>query len=325
MRRPPDVIYARQDLYTIAPAIVARLLRVPLVIEVNSEIGEELEIAGTNASARRIAAWCERSSARAASRVLVLGERLGQEVRRRTGIPSERIAITPIATHIPARHDPVAIRGSLSVDPSTFIAGFAGNLRPVQGVSVLLDAFARLDLPDLELWIIGTGAHDAILRRHAERMGQGPIRFFGGLPREDADRLLAACQILVAPFIREEYDKIAGGPISTKVLTYLASDRPVLISDIPYYEWIERIGAGVSFRSGDVEALADCIRLWHTRWRDAGAPLDDWPWKSPGPGRAFVEAGHTWKDAAERVEGILTGLIQAAGDPRPTSGARPRR
>lgn len=325
LRRRPDVIYARQDLYTIAPAIVGRLLRLPLVDEVNSEIGEELEIVGANATARRISSACERFTVRRAGRVVVLGERLGQQIRRRTGIDAKRIETAPIATHLPERSDPAEVRGALSVEPSTFVVGFAGNLRAVQGVSVLLDAFALLDLPDLQLWIMGTGAHDEILKRHAARMGQGPIRFFGGLPREGADRLLAACQILVAPFLREEYDRIAGGPISTKVLTYLASDRPVLISNIPYYDWIVRIGAGESFPSGDAGALAESIRGWRQRWLDAGAPLRDWPWKGPGPGRIHVESEHTWDHAAARIEEILDGCVREAAPPAPTSAARRER
>jgi glycosyltransferase involved in cell wall biosynthesis len=325
MRQRPDLIYARQDLYTIAPAIVARLTRVPLVLEVNSEIGEELEIAGTNAIARRISGLCERFTVRRAARVLVLGEKLGHQVMQRTGIAASRVAITPIATHLPAPSDPIATREALLVDPSTFLVGFAGNLRAVQGISVLLDAFARLDLPDLQLWIIGTGAHDAILRRHAARMGQGPIRFFGGVPRDDADRLLGACQILAAPYLREEYDRIAGGPISTKILTYLASDRPVVISDIPYYAWIERIGAGESFPSGDAGALAGRIRGWYARWRDAGGPLRGWPWQAPGPGRTLVASGHTWAHAAERVEGILAAAARGSSGAVPTSAARPGR
>jgi|GEM_PF-3851150 len=310
--RRPDVIYARQDLYTISPALVARWLRIPLVVEVSSEIGEELAIAGTNALARRLVAAAERFTMRSAAAVLVLGERIAQQVCRRTEIDRDRISITPIATHLPAPCDPAAVRAELKVAPSTFVIGFAGNLWPVQGVSVLLDAFARLDLSDAELWIIGTGVHDAILRRRASAIGRGPIRFFGGLPREDADRLLASSQILVAPYIREDYDRIAGGPISTKVLTYLASDRPVLISDIPYYDWIARIGAGESFSSGDAAALAERIAAWHARWRDAGAPLCDWPWMAPGPGRAYVEAGHTWDHAAAGIETILAEVVAAS-------------
>jgi glycosyltransferase involved in cell wall biosynthesis len=329
LRRRPDLIYARQDLYTVAPGLVSRMTGIPLAVEVNSEIGEELAIAGTNALARRLVDAAERITLRRAARILVLAERIAQQVRRRTGCDPARIAISPIATHLPERVDPSVVRERLKVNPSAFVIGFAGNLWPVQGVTILLDAFARVDLPDAELWVIGTGVHDTILRRRAAAIGRGPIRFFGGLPRDDADRLLASAQILVAPYVREEYDRIAGGPISTKILTYLASDRPVLVSDIPYYDWIAQIGAGGSFPSGDAPALAGQIAEWFARWRADGSPLHDWPWSAPGPGRRYVEEGHTWDHAAKRVEQILMEVGEPSGRPsgaaKATSSARPAR
>ena len=314
LRRRPHVIHIRQDLYTVAAALVGRILNIPVSVEVNSSIPEELALWGRPA-ARRLALACESFTLRRAAAVLVLGEALGRQILGRTGIDAGRLRLVPVGTHLPERTDPQRVRSEQGVPPGTFLLGFAGNLWPVQGVEVLLNAAARLASPDLQLWIIGSGVQEDALRRRAAEAGlAGAVRFFGGLPREQADRLLAACQVLVAPYLCEEYDRIAGGPISTKVMAYLASDRPILISDIPYYDWIQGIGAGGSFRSGDPASLADQIERWRARWRTQGSPLQDWPWPSPGPGRRFVESGHTWDQVAACVEGILTELSPSAGN-----------
>lgn len=300
-----DRIYVRQDLYTCAPAIAARRLRIPLVLEINASIPDEMALWGPPL-ARWLARRSERFMLRRARAIVTLGESLVDTLAARAGVARDRFHVVPIATHVPARIDPARERVALDVPADRFIVAFAGNLRPVQGIETLIDAFARLGAP-AELWIVGAGSLEASLRGRAaaDRTNGARVRFFGGVSREEADRILACAQILVAPYLRDAYDRIAGGAISTKVLTYLASDRPVLITDLPYYRWIAEIGAGDCFPSGDADALAAHIDGWRERWVAAGSPLHDWPWPSSGPGRRFVEEGRTWSHAAATVEEIL--------------------
>jgi glycosyltransferase involved in cell wall biosynthesis len=328
--RHADLIYARQDLYTCVPAIAARMLGIPLVLEVNASIPDEMALWGPP-----IGCWLARRSERfmlrSARAIVTLGAGLADTLSARTGVARDRFHVVPIATHLPAGIDPAQERTALGVPEDRFVVAFAGNLRPVQGIETLIDALARLAArsgaeggvgPDAELWIVGTGSLEQSLRQRAAQAGgvedtardrgdgAAPrVRFFGGVSRDEADRILACAQILVAPYLSDAYDRIAGGAISTKVLTYLASDRPVLITDLPYYRWIEQMGVGECFPSGDPDALAARIGIWRKRWVEAGRPLRDWPWPSPGPGRRFVEEGRTWDHAAARVEEILRSIV----------------
>ncbi len=303
-----DAIYVRQDLYTCAPAIVARLLRKALIVEVNASIPDEMALWGRPA-VQRLAQRSERFTLRRATTILTLGEGLTRTIRERVDLPAGRFRVVPIATHLPAAIDPVRERSARGASPKRFIVAFAGNLRVGQGIETLVDAVAHAHLPDVELWIVGDGSIAGELR---ERAGSGAVHFFGGVPREESDRLLACAQILVAPFLRETFDRVAGDAISTKVLAYLACDRPVLITDVPYYRWIEEIGAGECVPSGDAIVLAERIAAWRARWIDAGRPLRDWPWGTPGAGRRFVESGRTWGHAAAQVEGILQETVTSS-------------
>jgi glycosyltransferase involved in cell wall biosynthesis len=271
---------------------------------VNASVTVELAIEG-----RRIAAWlaarCERHTLRRAARVLVLAPALGEDLVGRTGIARSRVRLVPIGTHLPAPVDVDALRRELEIPPSTFLVGFAGNLSRIQGVETLIQAVRRIESREIRLLVIGCGDEEKRLRALAGD-ASGRIRFLGGVPRERSDALLAACQLLVAPYARPEYDRVSGGgDLSSKVLTYLAADRPILISDIRGYGWLAESGAGQSFASGDPRDLARAIERVFARWRDAGRPLHDWPWIPPGPGRRLGEQGRTWEHVAIRVAEIL--------------------
>jgi glycosyltransferase involved in cell wall biosynthesis len=321
-RRRPDLLYARQDLYTLAPASVARILSIPLAVEVDASIPEELALSA-RPSARRLAAFCERFSLRRASVVLVLAEEHGRAVASRLGIDPGRFRPVPIGARIPQTTDPIRTRAEHFVNPGTFLVGFAGNLAPIQGVDRLVDAFERLSPRSADLWIIGTGTQEVELRARAAPLG-ARVRFFGGVTREEADRLQQACQLLVAPYPRNAYLRVSGGgALSSKVLAYLANDRPVLISDMPGYAWLEEIGAGERFAPDDAAGLARAIEAWEQRWRAAGEPLTGWPWTGPGPGWRFVEQGHTWDDAAARTESILREIKGSGREGAPATGAGP--
>ncbi len=303
-----DLLYVRHDLYTSAPAIIARLLRIPLVVEVNSSIPNDLALAGKTA-ARRLALACERFNLRGASAILVLADEQVRAIARRTGADPKKIVTVPIGSRIPHALEPLRSRRESGVSDDRFVVGFAGNLSPIQGVDLLIDAFAGLGDIDAELWIIGTGEEEEKLRDRAESL-VGRVRFWGGVDLDRAEFLLSACQLLVAPYRREGYDRVSeGGSLSSKVLTYLAVDRPVLISDIGSYAWLREIGAGRAFASGDPDSLAREVRTYYRRWCDAGAPLLDWPEPSPGPGRRYVENGRSWDDIASMLEETLFRVV----------------
>ena len=278
----------------------------------NASIPDELALWG-NPRARRLAAFCERRMLRSADRILVLAGEQIPPTARRAGISEERFRVAGIGARLPGSYDPAEVRRREGVPEDRFLVGFAGNLAPVQGVARLLDAVARLDPGRIEVWVIGTGTQERELRGRAARLA-ARVRFFGGVEREEADRLLAACHLLVAPYERSAYERISGGgALSSKILTYLASGRPVLVSDLPSYSWIEEIGAGERVDTERPEIFAERLNDWIRRWAEAGRPESGWPFCPPGPGRRFVEEGRTWEAVAERVESILREAADRGG------------
>lgn len=309
-RRRPDVIHARLDMYSAAPGFVRRALRIPLIVEVNASIPVELRLAGRRAAAM-VAAQCERTMLRRADRILVLDAALGREIVARAGADPERVRVLPIATRLPLCDDgaTAATRAAAGAGDATFVIGFAGNLARIQGIDTLIRAVHALGPGDRVLWVIGAGAEEGALRRLAAT-GEGTTCFFGGRSAEETDRLLSACQVLVAPYRRPDYDLASGGgALSSKVMHYLACDRPVLVSDVPGYAWIEEERLGERFTANDALSLAAKLEDAERRWRGGGLS---------GGGRKWIERkGRTWDHAAARFEEIVREVLP----PRSASAA----
>jgi glycosyltransferase involved in cell wall biosynthesis len=111
----------------------------------------------------------------------------------REGWPKERAHYLPnFAEASPAA---AADRRALGTPEAVPLALALGRLHRNKGFDLLLDAMARL--PDLHLWIAGTGELQRELEAQAARLGVADrVRFLGW--REDVPALLAAADLLVS-------------------------------------------------------------------------------------------------------------------------------
>jgi len=93
-----------------------------------------------------------------------------------------------------------------------------------KGVDIGLEAFARIENPAAEYWVVGEGAEEERLRRLSERLGIAEkVRFIGNPPRGEWLELLRQCDALVHPCLCN-----SGGMIS---LEAMAAGVPVICID----------------------------------------------------------------------------------------------
>ncbi len=96
---------------------------------------------------------------RSARHVVTTGESLRQKLIHDLGLLPERVTSVPTGID-PARFAPgdkTAVRQALNLDVNRHYLGIVATLRSWKGHLYLLEAFARLDLPDWTLLIIGEG------------------------------------------------------------------------------------------------------------------------------------------------------------------------
>lgn len=124
------------------------------------------------------------------------------------------------------------------------VIAHAGTLDRLYGVGHLLDAFACIEDPNVELWLFGTGDMDEEIkkRQHADSR----IKFHGFQPRTLVFEALQRATLLVN--LRDPADEYTKYSFPSKLFEYMASATPVAttsLSGIPqeYEEFLYQVDA----------------------------------------------------------------------------------
>jgi glycosyltransferase involved in cell wall biosynthesis len=213
-----DVVHAVEESAHLA-APLARLLGIPLVMDVDSSIPDQLRESGF---ARRgpllwAAGALEGHALRHAAAVVTVCASLTDGVRRRA--PSARVFQVedpPLVTAPADRAAPAAaaLAGSLGLDGRP-VALYSGNFEPYQGVEMLADAAALV--PEVQVVFMG-GEPEQIARLRAR---SGRAVFAGRRATDELPAFLGLASVLVSP-------RVSGVNTPFKIYTYLASGRPLV-------------------------------------------------------------------------------------------------
>jgi glycosyltransferase involved in cell wall biosynthesis len=261
-----DVVHAVEEAaHLIAP--FARLLRVPLVMDVDSSVPDQLRYSGfaTRGPVLWLAERLERHALRHSAAAVTVCASLTEEVRRRVpGVPVFQVEdpplVDPLAAPPPEAVD--AVRRELALAPWPVVL-YSGNFEPYQGVEQLLDALALL--PSVQLVLMGGGPDDvARLKAAARDRGVGERSVFSGQrPPSDLPAFLALADVLASPRAR-------GQNTPFKIFTYLASGRPLVATRIPTHTQLLDDATAILV-DPTPEGLASGIRAALDRPEDAAA------------------------------------------------------
>ncbi|MFN8094715.1 MAG: glycosyltransferase family 4 protein [Vicinamibacteria bacterium] len=223
-----DVVHAVEEAaHLVAP--FARLLRVPLVTDVDSSIPDQLRYSGF---ARRgpilwAAEALERHALRHSAAAVTVCASLTEGVRRRApGVPVFQVEDPPLADrdHPPPTADVEALRRELGLSALPVVL-YSGNFEPYQGVPLLLEAMAAVE--GAQLLLMGGDPSDvAAASDRADALGVGERTIFSGKrPPSHLPLFLALADVLASP-------RVKGENTPFKVYTYLASGRPIVATRI---------------------------------------------------------------------------------------------
>lgn len=224
-----DVVHAVEEAAHLA-APVARLLRLPLVMDVDSSIPDQLRYTGfaTRGPLLWAAERLERSALASARTVVTVCTSLTEGVRRRAPAAEVfQIEDPPLvdAASPPSESDVATLRTALGIGRGPVVL-YSGNFEPYQGVPLLADAAALLP----ELWFVFMGGDaDAVaaVRARLAAAGAGQRCIFTGTrPPSELPAFLALADVLVSPRVRGENTPF-------KVYSYMASGKPLVATRIP--------------------------------------------------------------------------------------------
>jgi glycosyltransferase involved in cell wall biosynthesis len=224
-----DVVHAVEEAaHLIAP--FARWFRVPLVMDVDSSIPDQLRYSGfaTRGPLLRLAEGLERYALRHSAAAITVCASLTDGVRARApALPVFQVEDPPLVEpgKAPAPEAVEARRRELTLGPWPVVL-YSGNFEPYQGVELLLEALALV--PQVQLLLMG-GRPDDVARMKAEARSRGigeRTIFSGQRPPSELPLFLALADVLASP-------RAKGENTPFKIFTYLASGKPLVATRIP--------------------------------------------------------------------------------------------
>ncbi len=300
----PDFLYERYAFGNAAGVQVARRLRKPLVLEVNSPMVLELQKT-RGLSFPRLAKRLEDFIFCAADRVCAVTEVLADMLVEH-GVERERILVTPNGVDLERYRfdDPAAARQAALEElglsrvggEEPLVLGFVGYYRPWHRLDVCLRALEHPDLQHAVLALIGHGpAREELEREAAERGLSKRLFFCGSKAHADIPRLLNAFDVALIPAINAYASPL-------KLHEYMAASLPVIAPDQPNLrEVLTHDMDALLIPPGDHEAMADALVKLGT-----GAELRRRLGSSAR--RTIEEKDLTWCANARRVVEAVQGL-----------------
>jgi len=223
-----DVVHAVEEAAHLA-APFTRLLGVPLVMDVDSLIPDQLRYSGfaTRGPILWLAETLEQSALRQAAAVVTVCTSLTESVRaRRADAAVYQIEDPPLTdhAHLPGGDAVATLRRELSLPPGPVVL-YSGNFEPYQGVDLLVDAMAEVE--GARAVFMGGEPHEiAELKARAREKGAAERCVFAGKrPPSELPVFLAAADVLASP-------RRKGTNTPFKLYTYLASGRPIVATRI---------------------------------------------------------------------------------------------
>jgi len=181
---------------------------------------------------------------------VAVSKALGDDMSRDLRLKRERIITIANGVRVNAV-PPAALRAELKLEANDAIVLAVGNLYPVKGHAVLINALPHLP-PHAHIVIAGRGCEESALRTRVAELGMSARLHLLG-HREDVSALLMAADVFVQPSLDE------GLPLA--VLEAMFAAKPIVATHVGDV-WRAVVPVGAILRpSGDAVALSNAVTL----------------------------------------------------------------
>jgi colanic acid biosynthesis glycosyl transferase WcaI len=258
----PDVVIATspQLLVGLAGWWIARVKRVPFVLEIRDLWPESLAAVGVGSANSRLHRTIAKLSAflyREANHIVVVTPAFRQRLIRDWRVPARKISVVQngveTALFSPGHVDPNLRAGG------RFVASFIGTIGLAHGLETLIAAAERLqrEAADVSLMLVGEGADRDRVHAMAQSKRLENICFIPQQPREKVPSYICAADVCLVLLRRSEVFETV---IPTKMLEFMSCSRPVILGVKGQAQQIlESANAGICIEPGDPDALCAAI------------------------------------------------------------------
>lgn len=211
------------------------------------------------------------------------------------------IAVIPDAFD-PDLYYPVDVskaRLQLGLPNHAFIFGYAGLTFAYRNLDLLVEAFAQIAASDHDAMLILVGGRPKEVEELQSlatklHIPQEQVVMTGQLPQERSAAYVQSADVLAIP------DTVTGMTASPlKLFEYMAAGKPIICKDMPALREIVDETAALFFKGGDVDSLADGLRV-----------LKQDPALRERMGKAALaqSAGYTYAARARKIAEVVRGI-----------------
>ena len=258
-----DLIYVRHASISIVGALIGKIIRVPVCIEVNDIVLKRTEFKKVNILKVIWINIYEAISFRLANKIFPVTDSISNWIKNRYKIRTNKVVTVAngVNTDRFTVKDLVNCRIKFNLPQSNLIVGYLGSLFHWAGIEHLIKAAPSvIEVFPNVLFVIGGGEEPYLSKMKKEVAANNlfsRFKFFGSVEWKDASDFVNTFNLAVAPVF---FENIESGISSQKVLAYLACGKPVIGSDIQGLgDVLEREKIGLSFKMGDSLSLSDAI------------------------------------------------------------------
>ncbi|NHI95030.1 MAG: glycosyltransferase family 1 protein [Candidatus Lokiarchaeota archaeon] len=297
IQKKPNIIYSRFSYFSFATPIISRLFDIPLIIEINGILTDELKITRRSRIKYRISKFflklSELVNYSIAKKIVAVTPGIQNYIQMNYNYKHDDIEIIPngVNSDLFKPIEPIVAKNCIGLEERKRYIGFTGNLAGWQGLESLIQAVPKIlkVYPNVHFIIVGEGQLKQDLIDLTEQLQiSDKITFTGAVPYEKVPYYINACEICVV-FKKS----IQSGYSPLKLFEYLSCGRPVVASNVPGFEIIEDFDAGLLAESDNIEDLSSKIitLLENDLLRS----------KMGKNGRELVINEYTWEASAKKI------------------------
>ena len=233
LRGEIDAVSLRSSVLSWPMVAAMRLCRLPIAVEHNGWIEDELRVNGYSPWIQRFGRWFQVLDAHCADWVRCVTAGIARKFTE-NGVAAGKLVVIGNGTSLERFHplpraEALAQRG-LAEDK--FHLGFIGSLATWHGLHIALRAMPAIlsACPQAHLTVAGHGAESETLRTLAAELGiAGAVTFLGHVPIDQANTVVNGFDLAIAPFISERNNSI--GTSALKIRDYAAAGRAILATE----------------------------------------------------------------------------------------------
>ena len=262
LKKKPDIIYERASMSTVITTVISRLMGIPLIVEVNGIVTEELKMGGESQLRIKIFQYCEAFFLKYSSLIISVTGDIRKWLIKTYRINPYRVEVVTNGTNTrrfnPKNPKEARTRFHLEKEGRLYV-GYLGTLTPWCGVELLIQCAPEVleEFPQVE-FLIGGGEQPYLgnFKQKAENRGlHKHFRFFGTIPWAEAPFFISTFDIAILSVV-----PLPSGTSPQKLYAYLACNKPVVGSDTGEVgEVLKAHKLGLTFTPGDYESMGKSI------------------------------------------------------------------